>query len=66
MTNSERSLVIGISSVSGGGKTATAKKLAVLLHDAVTLCFDDYDNSNLHPENLSNREEITTLGKLPP
>ncbi len=52
MTDSEGSLVIGISSVSGGGKTATAKKLAVLLSDAVTLCFDDYDNSNLHPENL--------------
>ena len=52
MTDSEPSFVIGISSVSGGGKTATAEKLAILLSDAVTLCFDDYDNSNLHPENL--------------
>ncbi len=52
MTDSEGSFVIGISSVSGGGKTATAKNVAVFLSDAVTLCFDDYDNSNLHPENL--------------
>ncbi len=52
MTDSDRSFVIGISSVSGGGKTATAKKVVALLHDAVILSFDDYDNSNLHPENL--------------
>ena len=48
----ERPFVTGISSVSGGGKTAVAKKLAELLQDAVTLCFDDYDNTNTHPANL--------------
>ena len=52
MTSIKRSFVIGISSVSGGGKTAVAKKLAELLQDAVTLCFDDYDDTNIHPANL--------------
>ena len=52
MTSIKRRFVIGISSVSGGGKTAVAKKLAELLQDAVTLCFDDYDNTNTHPANL--------------
>jgi uridine kinase len=41
--------VIGISSVSGDGKTTLTKRLAELLHDAVTLCFDDYDDTNIHP-----------------
>ena len=52
MANSESPFVIGISSVSGGGKTATARKLAELLQNAVTLCFDDYDDTNIHPQNL--------------
>jgi len=51
MANSESPFVIGISSVSGGGKTATARMLAELLQNAITLCFDDYDDSNIHPEN---------------
>lgn len=52
MTAQEKqSFVIGISSVSGGGKTAVTRRLAQLLQDAVTLCFDDYDDTNLHPEN---------------
>ena len=51
-TPHKRSFIIGISSVSGGGKTAVAKKLAELLQDAVTLRFDDYDDSTIHPENL--------------
>jgi uridine kinase len=50
-TQEKPSFVIGISSVSGGGKTAVTKRLAQLLQDAVTLCFDDYDDTNLHPEN---------------
>ena len=52
MTAINRPFVIGISSVSGGGKTAVAKKLAELLPDSVTLCFDDYDNTNVHPASL--------------
>ena len=49
MTENKRSFVIGISSVSGGGKTAVAKRLAELLQDAVILCFDD---TNIHPDDL--------------
>ena len=41
--------VIGISAVSGGGKTAVTRRLAEVLSDAATLHFDDYDDTNLHP-----------------
>lgn len=51
MVIQQQPFVVGISSVSGGGKTTTAKELATLLRNAVTLCFDDYDGTNLHPEN---------------
>jgi len=51
-TREKSSFVIGISSVSGGGKTAVAKKLTELLQDAVMLCFDDYDDTTIHPEDL--------------
>lgn len=50
-TESKQNFVIGISAVSGGGKTAVAKKLAELLQDAITLDFDDYDNTTIHPQN---------------
>ena len=52
MIPTKRSFVIGISSVSGGGKTAVGKELAGVLKDAVTLCFDNYDDTNIHPVNL--------------
>ena len=52
MTSIKRHFVTGISSVSGGGKTAVTKTLADLLQDAVTVCFDDYDETNIHPQNL--------------
>ncbi len=52
MATQQQPFVVGISSVSGGGKTATTKKLASLLQNAVTLHFDDYDDTNKHPENL--------------
>ena len=51
-SQNKSSFVIGISSVSGGGKTAVARKLTELLQDAVMLCFDDYDESTVHPEDL--------------
>ncbi len=51
-TRNKSSFVIGISSVSGGGKTAVAKKLAELLQDAVILCFDNNDDTTVHPEDL--------------
>ena len=53
MTTIEPPFVTGISSVSGGGKTAVCGKLAELLGDSVTLYLDDYDKTNIHPENLS-------------
>ncbi len=52
MARNNSNFVIGISSVSGGGKTAVATKLTELLQDAVMLCFDDYDDSTIHPEDL--------------
>ncbi len=52
MSPLKRHFVTGISSVSGEGKTAVAKKLTELLQHAVTLSFDDYDNTNIHPVNL--------------
>ena len=51
-TRTKPSFVIGISSVSGGGKTAVAKRIVELLQDAVTLCFDDYDDTNVPPEHF--------------
>ncbi len=53
MARNKSRFVIGISSVSGGGKTAVAKKLTELLQDAVMLCFDDYDDTTVHPEDLN-------------
>ena len=44
--------VIGISAVGGGGKTAVTRRLVDILGDAVALHFDDYDDSNVHPEDL--------------
>lgn len=48
----EQNFVIGISSVSGGGKTEVAKKLAELLQHALVFSFDDYDNTNIPPESF--------------
>lgn len=52
LTESKPGFVIGISSVSAGGKTAVAEKLTVVLQDAVMLCFDDYDETTVNPEDL--------------
>ena len=45
-------VVIGISSVTGGGKTAVTQRLVEALGDAVALHFDDYDDTNVHPVDL--------------
>ena len=47
-----RVTVIGISAVGGGGKTAVTRRLAEVLDDAVALYFDDYDDTNVHPDDL--------------
>jgi uridine kinase len=44
--------VIAINSVSGGGKTALAKLLQKSLKKSVAFCFDDFDETNVYPENF--------------
>ena len=46
------SYVIGISAVSGGGKTALALRLADMLQDAAVVLFDDYEESSVMPESF--------------
>ena len=45
-------VIIGISAVTGGGKTAVTPRLTEVLEDAVALHFDDYDDTNVHPDDL--------------
>jgi uridine kinase len=44
--------IIAINSVSGGGKTALAKLLKESLPGSVEFCFDDFDETNLYPEDF--------------
>ena len=44
--------VIAISSVGGGGKTALSTLLQQSLPTSVLFCFDDFDDTNLEPEDL--------------
>ena len=44
--------IIGISAVTGGGKTTVTLRLTEVLEDAVALHFDDYDDTNVHPDDL--------------
>ncbi len=48
----KQATVIGISSVSGGGKTAVVRRLTKRLCDSVAIHFDDYDDTNRHPDDL--------------
>ena len=45
-------VIIGISAVTGGGKTTVTQRLAEVLEDSVALHFDDYDDTNVHPDDL--------------
>lgn len=45
-------VIVGISAVTGGGKTVVTLRLVDVLEDAVALHFDDYDDTNVHPEDL--------------
>ncbi len=45
-------VIIGISAVTGGGKTTVTQRLTRALQDAVALHFDDYDDTNVHPDDL--------------
>ena len=44
--------VVGITSVSGGGKTAASRRLAVVLSDVVAIHFDDYEATHVYPADL--------------
>lgn len=44
--------VIAVNSVSGGGKTALAGLLAASLPKAVLFRFDDFDESNIYPDDF--------------
>jgi uridine kinase len=44
--------VVGVTAVSGGGKTATTGRLAEVLGDAVAIHFDDYDETNVYPHDI--------------
>jgi uridine kinase/predicted enzyme related to lactoylglutathione lyase len=46
-----RPYVIAVNAVSGGGKTTLARLLANSL-PATLFCFDDFDDTNVHPEDL--------------
>ena len=47
-----KTIVVGISSPSGGGKTTVARRVSEMLKDTVPIFFDDYDCDNVHPGNL--------------
>jgi uridine kinase len=44
--------VIAINAVSGGGKTALARLLVESLPKAALFCFDDFDATNVYPDNF--------------
>ena len=47
-----RHFVVSINSVSGGGKTALAIALHRSLPQSTLFCFDDFDDSNVYPEDF--------------
>jgi len=48
----KRPYIIAVNSISGGGKTSLAKLLQGLLAGSEVFCFDDFDASNLYPEDF--------------
>ena len=47
-----KTIVIGVSAVSGGGKTRLVNELVGVLGDAVTVYFDDFDDTTEHPPDM--------------
>ena len=48
----QHTIVIGVSAVSGGGKTSLVTELAKLLENAVTVYFDEFDDTIEHPPDV--------------
>lgn len=48
----QRSFVVALNGVSGGGKTALATALHRALPQSRLFCFDDFDESNVYPEDF--------------
>ena len=48
----QHTIVIGVSAVSGGGKTSLVTELAKLLENAVTVYFDEFDDTIEHPPDI--------------
>ena len=47
-----RSFIVSVNSVSGGGKTALATVLHRSLPQSALFCFDEFDDSNVYPEDF--------------
>ncbi len=47
-----RPLVVSVNSVSGGGKTTLATELHRSLPQSALFCFDEFDDSNIYPEDF--------------
>ncbi len=46
-------LVIAVSSISGGGKSAVVHKLVEMLDDSIAIQFDDYETPETYPKSLA-------------
>lgn len=44
--------IVSVNSVSGGGKTALCQALQCALPDAALFCFDDFDATNVYPDDF--------------
>ena len=48
----DRAFVVSVNSVSGGGKTTLTSALHRSLPQSALFCFDDFDDSNVYPEDF--------------
>ena len=51
-----KTYVVAINTVSGGGKTALAEHLAAALPNALLFRFDDFDDTNIYPDDFCDAE----------
>ena len=48
----DKPFIVSVNSVSGGGKTALSRALYRALPDAALFCFDDFDATNVYPDDF--------------